>query len=134
MNTRYNSCTTFFAIPFISIAYRPGVKCGERFGHAKGIIAVGDVATGFIASGSVARGFFAAGAVSVGVVSAGAVAIGGLAAGGIALGGISAGGVAIGVIASGGLAIGLKTIACVFPIPFKELINCLFLSTSNVKT
>ena len=47
MSVRYTSQNTFFGIPIIAIAYGADLNNGERFGHAKGIIAVGDVATGF---------------------------------------------------------------------------------------
>jgi hypothetical protein len=109
VSLRYTSRTTLFGFPVIAISYGSDLANGERFGHAKGVIAVGDVATGLIAAGLVARGFFAAGAVSFGVISAGAIALGALAAGAIAMGGVTTGGVAIGVIASGGIAIGVKS-------------------------
>lgn len=104
---RYTSPLSLFGIPILTVASGPDLASDETFGHARGIIAVGDVATGVVAVGGVARGLFANGGVSIGVVSSGGVAIGGLASGGIALGAIAVGAVAIGVIAVGGLAIGL---------------------------
>ena len=74
--------------------------------HAKGWIAVGDVATGVLALGGFARGGIVLGGMSLGVVSLGGLAAGGLALGGMALGGIAVGGVALGLTAIGGLAIG----------------------------
>jgi hypothetical protein len=99
LSARYKSPSTLFGIPIGSIAYGPDLQSGERYGHAKGIIAGGDVATGFVAAGAIAQGFF----------SAGAVALGRLAAGGVAIGGISSGGEAIGFNVGGGLAIGIKS-------------------------
>jgi hypothetical protein len=79
---------------------------GRAASHAKGWVAVGDIATGVVALGSFARGGLALGGMSLGVVSFGGLAAGGLAFGGVALGGVAVGGLAIGLAAIGGLAIG----------------------------
>jgi hypothetical protein len=115
---RYRSKATLFGLPVIDVAIGP--KDGELRGRAKGIIAIGDVATGGLAVGGITRGvvaiggmafgLFAVGGLSVGLVSAtGGLAVGGLAAGGGALGYFAAGGGAIGVVAQGGGALGLYT-------------------------
>jgi hypothetical protein len=115
---RYRSKATLFGWPVIDVAVGP--KDGEMRGHAKGIIAVGDIATGGIALGGMARGIvavggmaiglFALGGGAIGLVSAtGGMAAGALAAGGGAIGYFAAGGGALGVVAQGGGAFGLYT-------------------------
>ncbi len=116
---RYTSSATVWGMPFLSIATGPRLEAGERYGHARGFIALGDVATGVIALGGRATGVFAAGGFSVGVFSAGGMSIGGLlsaggmavavpgvAAGGMGVGGFGMGGFGAGFIAQGGMAIG----------------------------
>jgi len=99
-------------IPFYDIAIGPDPEHGEFRGHAKGIIAVGDMATGVLALGGLARGVVAIGGLAVGLVSLGGLsvgillAVGGLAIGGAALGGAAVGGVAIGGGAAGYYACG----------------------------
>ncbi len=112
---RHKSAVTVFGLPFVCIATGPSGT--ERYGHAKGIIAIGDVATGVVAIGGIARGIVAIGGVAIGVAAfagcaigmlaaMGGVACGGLSAGGLAVGGISQGGLAIAYVADGGMAIG----------------------------
>jgi hypothetical protein len=114
---RYNSETKFWGIPFISVAMGSNTEKGEMRGHAKGIIAVGDIATGILAIGGITRGVVALGGISVGVIalgglSVGIVALGGLAIalclalGGCAIAPIAIGGCALGFISIGSLAIG----------------------------
>jgi hypothetical protein len=94
--------------PLYEVAIGPDLERGEMRGHARGIIAVGDIATGVLALGGIARGVIAIGGLSVGLVGIGGCTIGLAAAvGGVALGGVVLGGVAIGAWAFGGLAIGL---------------------------
>ena len=108
-------------IPFYDIAVGPDLGRGELRGHAKGIIAIGDLATGFLAVGGLARGAIAVGGLAAGLVSFGGLslgllsAFGGLAIGGLALGGGAVGGVAIGggaagYYACGGAAVGTHVI------------------------
>lgn len=112
---RWRSNARLFGLPVIDIALGP--KGGEARGRAKGIVAIGDIATGWLAIGGMARGFvaiggFAIGAFSIGGMSVGAItsvggwAIAGFAAGGGAMGGVAAGGGAAGYIAQGGGALG----------------------------
>lgn len=117
---RYTSSATVWGMPFLSFATGPRPEAGERFGHARGFVAIGDVATGVIALGGRATGVFSAGGFSVGVFSLGgcsiggllsaggcAVAIPGVASGGLGVGGVATGGMGIGVVAQGGMAIGV---------------------------
>ena len=103
--------------PLYDIAIGPDLQRGEVRGHARGIIALGDMATGFLAIGGLARGVIALGGLaaglfsfggrSVGVLAAfGGLAVGGLAVGGAAVGGVAVGGGAAGYYACGGAAVG----------------------------
>lgn len=96
LGTRRQAKSTFAGLPLWSIAVGPDPEHGELRGHAKGVIAVGDVATGILAIGGVARG----------VVALGGGAIGTLAFGGGAAGVVAVGGGAIGHYAIGGQAAG----------------------------
>lgn len=107
---RRRSQQLLFGLPLIDVAFGPHGT--ERYGHARGVLAIGDRATGIFAFGGRAAGLVACGGAVVGVVAfggfaAGIVGIGGFAIGlAIALGGFSIGSVAIGGFASGLLAFG----------------------------
>lgn len=102
---RYTSPIVLFGLPLVHIAIGPGEN--ERVGKARGIIAIGDIATGWFAFGGVARGLFAFGGLALGLVSFGGLGVGLLLAfGGAAVGGAAIGGAAVGGVATGGLAIG----------------------------
>lgn len=115
--TRWKSKTTLWGQPLVCIATGSDLESGEMRGHAKGIIAIGDIATGVLAIGGVSRGIvsiggcavggLAVGGCSVGLISLGGCAIGILVAlGGLAVGTIAAGGCAVGIVAIGGQAFG----------------------------
>lgn len=119
--TRYRSSFTILGIPFLAISRGPDIANGEMLGHAKGIIAIGDIATGVFALGGISRGLFALGGVALGgftlggcsiglLTAVGGFALGTIALGGCAIGGMAIGGCAIGYAAVGGLAIGQMTI------------------------
>ena len=94
-------------IPFYDIAIGPDFGRGEFRGHAKGIIALGDMATGVLALGGLARGVFAFGGLAAGLLSFGGLSLGLLAAvGGLAIGSLAFGGGALGGVAIGGGAVG----------------------------
>jgi hypothetical protein len=103
---RYRSKATLFGWPVVDVAVGPSGN--ELRGHAKGIIAIGDVATGGIALGGVTIGIVSAGGVAVGMFSIGGCSVGVLTAlGGFAVSlGIATGGFAAGTIAVGGFAAG----------------------------
>jgi len=113
---RYQSSRTLFGRPLVAVAFGPNYFADERRGHARGIIAIGDVATGWLALGALARGFIAVGGLAfggialgglgVGIIGIAGVAFGAAAIGGFAAGGIALGGVALGVVAVGGVAVG----------------------------
>lgn len=107
----YKSKRTLFGLPLVHVNF----GYGDHW--ARGIIAVGDIATGIVALGGVTVGLFtlggvslglllALGALSIGTVAIGGVALGLLAWGGIALGWLAVGGCAVGVYAAGGAAAG----------------------------
>jgi hypothetical protein len=89
----------------ISLGSDPGRR--QLRGHARGIIAIGDVASGVLAIGGYARGVIAIGGLATGLVSLGGLSVGLLSAfGGLAIGGLALGGAAVGGIAIGGSAAG----------------------------
>jgi hypothetical protein len=99
-------------LPFYEIALGPDLARGERRGHAKAVVAIGDLATGVVAVGGLSRGLVAIGGLAAGVLSFGGLslgllcAIGGLSIGSLAIGGGAVGGVAIGGGAGGYYACG----------------------------
>ena len=104
---RYRSELALGNLPFLSIATGPDPDKGEIRGHAKGVIAIGDMATGLVAVGGLARGGITIGGLSLGLVSLGGCAVGLLgAAGGLAIGILAFGGGAVGAVAVGGGAVG----------------------------
>jgi len=104
---RYESEFRLGGLPLLAVATGADPASGESRGHARGILAVGDIATGWIALGGIARGGMALGGVSIGAISVGGCSLGLVAVGGLAVGGVAVGGLAIGLVAMGGLAIGL---------------------------
>jgi hypothetical protein len=83
-----------------------------RLGRARGIIALGDVATGLVAVGGVAIGLFSVGGVAIGLV-----ALGGLAVGFVAVGGVAVGLLAVGAVAMGLTAVGAVTAGFIGAVP-----------------
>lgn len=110
-SVRRRSDQTIFGVPIYDIALGPSLETGEFRGHARGILAIGDIATGVIALGGIARGVVAIGGVAVGGLAFGGVAVGLVAAlGGAALGTLAIGGFAVGYLAIGGGACGYYAI------------------------
>ncbi len=104
---RHRSAAAIGDLPLIAVAIGPDFERGEMRGHAKGVIAIGDLATGVVALGGLARGVIAIGGLALGLVSFGGLAIGaGLAVGGMAIGSAALGGGAVGGVAIGGGAAG----------------------------
>ena len=98
----YKSRRTLWGLPLVHVNF------GRRDHWARGIIAIGNVATGLVALGGVTAGLFSLGGVSLGLLALGAVALGGVSIGGVALGLLMAwGGVAASCwLAVGGCAVG----------------------------
>jgi hypothetical protein len=104
---RYRSAAGIGDFQLVSVALGPDPEKGEGRGHARGVIAIGDVATGVVAMGGVATGGICIGGLSLGLVSFGGLALGVLlAVGGLAVGGTAVGGGAVGRVAIGGGAVG----------------------------
>ncbi len=112
---RYTSGVTIFGLPLVHVAFGPHED--QPRGCARGIIAIGDIATGWLAIGGRSRGLIAIGGQAIGLVAFGGLAIGLLtfggmsvgalgAVGGMSLGGVAMGGWAVGIVAQGGGAIG----------------------------
>jgi hypothetical protein len=94
-------------VPLYEISLGADPDRRQLRGHARGIVAIGDVASGVIAIGGYARGVIAIGGLAAGLVSFGGLSVGLLSAvGGVAVGGVAFGGAAVGGIAVGGSAVG----------------------------
>jgi hypothetical protein len=104
---RHRSGFEIANLPLYDIAFGPDPEHYEPRGHARGIIAIGDMATGVVAVGGFARGVIAIGGFAVGLFSFAGCSIGLLAAfGGFALGSVAIGGASVGAVALGGGAAG----------------------------
>lgn len=98
----YKSRRTLFGLPLVH------VNLGHGSHWARGIIAIGDIATGVVALGGIAVGLFSLGGVSLGLLLAlGALSLGAVSIGGVALGVLAWGGVAVGWLAIGGVGAGV---------------------------
>lgn len=107
---RYQSKLRFAGMPLIAFAQGPDPVNDEKWGVAKGWIAVGDCAIGAIAVGGVAIGPLSLGGFSVGLIALGGNALGLLVLGGVVAGIVAAGGIALGWdLAVGGMAISSET-------------------------
>ncbi len=98
---RKRSKIKILGLPLYDIALGPDFAEGTNRGHARGIVAIGDIASGIISIGGISNGCLLA----IGGCSFGSIAIGGFAVGGLAIGGA-----AVGIIAMGGAALGLCAI------------------------
>lgn len=104
---RYRSSAAIGDFPLLAVSIGPDPDKGQMRGHARGVIAIGDIATGVVALGGLARGLVALGGLAVGAVSFGGLSLGVLAAaGGLAIGSVAFGGAAVGGVAVGGGALG----------------------------
>jgi len=98
----YKSKRTLFGLPLVHIHLGWGLM------RAKGILAIGNIATGVFSLGLLSIGLLSMGILSLGLLSSGAFALGLLlAVGSIAIGTFAVGAVAIGVFTLGALAIGM---------------------------
>src|SRR5260370_37154960 len=64
---RRESARKFCGLPLWAVAIGPDWERGEMRGHARGIFALGDMATGWFAFGGLARGLFAFGGLAIGL-------------------------------------------------------------------
>jgi len=103
---RFRSKARLLGMPAIDIAFGPSGE--ERFGKARGFLAIGDRARGVVALGGQSIGVVAVGGQSIGVFSLGGLSIGAISSmGGMSIGGIGLGGFGVGILAMGGGAIGV---------------------------
>ena len=103
----YRSEQIWGTLPVVHVSVEGRQADGRyRPGRARGIIAVGDIATGLVAIGGVAVGLVSVGGVAVGLVAMGAAAVGLVAVGAVAVGLFAAGAVAIGLTAMGAVTTG----------------------------
>ncbi len=100
----YKSNLSVKGLPLIHI------NMGYGLYRAKGIIAIGNIATGIIALGIVSLGLISLGAVAFGVLALAGLALGVLSLGALSIGVFAVGGIAIGYLAVGGLAAGIYSI------------------------
>ena len=98
----YRSRATLFGLPLVHVNLG---RWGVRW--ARGIVAIGNVATGGLAVGGLSAGLVSVGGLSLGGLVLGGIAGGLAAVGGIAAGVLAAGGVAFGWLAIGGVAKGV---------------------------
>lgn len=96
----YRSKLTLFGLPLVHVNLTH-----HGFTWARGVIAIGNVATGVVALGAFSAGLIALGGIAFGLLAMGGVAAGQFAAGGVAVGQFAVGGAAIGgTMAEGGAA------------------------------
>ena len=104
---RWRASWSIAHLPLYEISLGSDPARRQLRGHARGIIAIGDVASGVIAIGGYARGIVAIGGLAAGIVSFGGLSVGLLGAvGGLAIGGLALGGAAVGGVAVGGSSVG----------------------------
>ena len=101
----YKSKRTLFGLPLVHI------HLGWGLCRAKGILAIGNLATGLFTLGALSAGLFSLGGLSLGLLALGGLALGGVALGGVAIGLLAIGGLAMGVVSLGGLSIGIYAVA-----------------------
>lgn len=98
----YKSKRTIWGMPLVHI------NLSQRgLTWARGILAIGNVATGVVAIGCFAVGIFSLGAICLGLLALAGMAVGLFALGGISIGLIALGGCALGYLAIGGSAVGV---------------------------
>lgn len=106
----YKSRRTLFGLPLVHVNIGRWIP-GQKRCHAKGIIAVGNIASGILALGGIASGIFSLGGISAGLFSLGGLSVGLLlAVGGFSVGTLAVGGLALGIFAVGGGAFGIYAI------------------------
>lgn len=101
----YKSSRTWHGLPLVHINFGYG-RYGLR--RARGVVAIGNVATGIVALGSFSVGVVSFGGIGLGLLSMGGIALGWVALGGLAAGWLAIGGCAVGVYALGAVAVAAK--------------------------
>lgn len=99
----YDSKTTLFGMPLVSIRLRLFGRVMRSQDVARGVIAIGNIAVGAVSLGLMSVGLFSVGALSVGLLALGALAFGLAALGPVAVGLLAFGPVAAGLWYAGGV-------------------------------
>ena len=101
----YKSKRTLFGLPLVH------VNVGMGMFRAKGVLAIGNVATGILSIGLLSLGMLSFGLLSVGLIAIAAFSVGLLfAIGSIAVGTIALGAIAIGYVTLGAMSIGVYSV------------------------
>ena len=104
----YKSKKTLFGLPLVHIHLGFGAM------RAKGIIAIGNIATGFLSFGLLSLGLLSSGILSLGLLTSGVLSFGLLlSVGAVALGTFAIGAVAIGYTTLGAVSIGMYSVGAV---------------------
>ena len=98
---QYKSKRTLWGMPLVHINL-----CANGLCWARGVVAVGNIATGLFSLGAISMGLFSFGAISLGLLSLGALVFGLVSAGAVAVGLVACGGLALGLVSIGGSAVG----------------------------
>ena len=107
LGIRRRATMTIGDMPLYEISLGSDPAGSQLRGHARGVIAIGDVASGVLAIGGYARGIVAIGGLAAGLFSFGGLSVGLFGAfGGLAIGGLAIGGASVGAVAVGGGAAG----------------------------
>lgn len=100
----YDSKTTLFGMPLVSIRFRLYGRPMRTRDVARGVIAIGNIAVGIFSIGLINAGLFSLGIISAGLLSIGCLAFGLAALGPVAIGLLAFGPVALGLWYAGGVA------------------------------
>jgi len=104
----YKSKRIVFGMPLVHVNIGWGVK------KARGVLAIGNIATGFFSIGLIAKGLLSIGLLSLGVIGVGCLSLALLlAVGAVSFGTFSLGAVAIGIITLGAVSIGMYSVGAV---------------------
>ena len=101
----YKSSRVMFGLPLVHINIGFGLR------KAKGILAIGNIATGFLSIGLFAKGLLSIGLLSIGLIGVGCLSLGLLlAVGALSIGTFSVGAIAFGILTLGAVSIGMYSV------------------------
>jgi transcriptional regulator with XRE-family HTH domain len=104
----YKSKQVMYGLPLVHI------NIGWKPRKAKGILAIGNIATGFLSIGLIAKGLLSIGLLSMGIISIGVLSLALLlAVGSISIGTFSLGAVAVGIFTLGAVSVGVYSVGAV---------------------
>jgi hypothetical protein len=117
----FKTKTKLFGLPLIHIKVRKIRGYGNKYGIAKGIIAIGDYASGVIAIGGFCYGVICIGGYCLGIIPIGGLCAGLISLGGFSLGLASFGGFAAGIWSLGGFSAGIYTLGGAIAVGMKSI-------------